>query len=276
MDLALAAHLNGLTQQFYAAQTASFSETRDDVWPGQRRIIGMLAERAAAKAERAAAKAAGTAEQVARSTTYRVLDIGCGNLRFQRAVLDAGPELPWELHGVDSCAGFASAKDGLSIDVQPLDIVRELLDGNLHEALRAPQTDACVAFGVMHHVPTETARKRLLEAMAAHTLPGGVVVASFWRFMDDPGLADKSRAAHERALARTGIDAAALDDGDYLLGWQESDAVRYCHSFTHEEVDALVTAFADSTGSRIVRTDLFDADGRSGDLNTYLVAHIAE
>ena len=40
----------------------------------------------------------------------------------------------------------------------------------------------------MHHVPGRALRERLLDALAAHTAPGGILALSLWRFMDDERL----------------------------------------------------------------------------------------
>jgi hypothetical protein len=58
------------------------------------------------------------------------------------------------------------------------------------------------------------------------------------------------------------------DKGDYLLGWQgRRDVQRYCHSFCEEEVDSLAGTVAEQARE----VDRFSADGKSGDLNRYVV-----
>ena len=64
-----------------------------------------------------------------------------------------------------------------------------------------------------------------------------------------------------------GYDPTSLDLGDYLLGWQESECFRYCHSFEEDEIDTLVK----SLGSSALECDRFSADGASGTLNRYVV-----
>lgn len=105
--------------------------------------------------------------------------------------------------------------------------------------------------------------------MAAKVRPGGFVIVSLWRFLENPLLARKAEATHERALAELGLPP--LDAGDRLLGWRdEPGAYRYCHSFTDGEVDAL----AASVGRAATEVARFRADGRDGALNSYLVLQV--
>lgn len=133
--------------------------------------------------------------------------------------------------------------------------------------------DLTVCFGFFHHVPGCEARERLLRALCAATVPGGLVAVSLWRFMDEPGLAKKAYESHEAALrhfAERGL-CLNLDANDYLLGWQQAQGVfRYCHHFADEEVKALAAAVRDV--AQLV--DCFRADGRTGNLNEYLVFRV--
>ncbi len=64
-----------------------------------------------------------------------------------------------------------------------------------------------------------------------------------------------------------------LDDGaDRFLGWQDAeDAFRFCHYFSDAEC-ADLARFAEEHGARVL--DSFCADGRTGDLNRYLVLQV--
>ena len=137
---------------------------------------------------------------------------------------------------------------------------------NLGPLAGIPACDLSCCFGFMHHVPSEDLRLAVIRALIASTAPGGTVVLSFWRFMDDERLAAKARAATERARATE--TAPALDGNDYLLGWQgDASALRYCHHFTEDEISALARGVADCAQE----VERFSADGKSGALNRYLV-----
>ena len=105
--------------------------------------------------------------------------------------------------------------------------------------------------------------------MADKTRPGGYLIVSLWRFMDDENLARKAQVAHERALKRLG--SMQLEDGGFILGWKDNtDAYRYCHSFDDVEIDTLVS----SLESRAVPVCRFSSDGRNGSLNSYLIMKV--
>ncbi len=68
-----------------------------------------------------------------------------------------------------------------------------------------------------------------------------------------------------------GSSSIAFEPGDSLLGWQDDEAaVRYCHEADDGEIGRLVAAL----GRRMPDThvvDRFKSDGRTGDLNAYIV-----
>lgn len=73
----------------------------------------------------------------------------------------------------------------------------------------------------------------------------------------------------EEALASHAcLDITQLEKGDYFLGWKDTThSFRYCHNFTEEEIDELANAVK-SEAAPVAR---FLADGRSDNLNSYLV-----
>ena len=92
------------------------------------------------------------------------------------------------------------------------------------------------------------------------------MAVSLWQFAKSPELAAK--AIETTAKARTEYGLPMLDEGDYLLGWQNRPhAYRYCHTFSDEEVARLVC----TVGDRAQLVSRFEADGRTGTLNSYLV-----
>lgn len=256
MDNATARRLNHLNARFYQEHAASFSATRQAPWDGWRRCL-----------EKVRATAAVPAPE-----TLAVLDLACGNLRFARFLADALPATALTLDAVDGCPPLVAAADApAGVRFHEQDVVGALLDGGGRDPLAplglAP-CDLAVSFGFLHHVPGFENRVALLRSLVGSLRPGGVAAVSLWRFLDDERLARKARASHPAALAALGIEAASLDEGDRLLGWQDApDAWRYCHHFTDDEARALADAVA--ADARLVAA--FDADGASGRLNRYLV-----
>ena len=120
----------------------------------------------------------------------------------------------------------------------------------------------------MHHIPLPEWRTLFLNALLEATAPGGFTCVSLWRFLSDKGLAAKAKRTTAQGIAELGYDNAQLDEGDCLLGWRnEPGAYRYCHSFSENEIDALI----ESALGKARPAARFQADGRSGNLNEYLV-----
>lgn len=299
MDAETARKLCDITSTFYRENASSFSSTRRASWAGWRRCLdemGLCAGTSAAvssgshledsrhegvarpgKLERDAGErpegplpgdVAPLAGRLSREP-LRVLDVACGNGRFLRFLQEALPGAAIAYFAVDDCEQLA--RDGLagdadSVAFQKLDIANSLIDGSIERAIEAPPVDMAVCFGFFHHIPGADSRAALLRALVKSVRPGGHVAVSLWQFAKSPELAAK--AVETTAKARVEFGLLALDEGDYLLGWQNRQhAYRYCHTFSDEEVADLARA-VDRQASLVAH---FEADGRTGTLNSYLV-----
>lgn len=319
MELGTAHALCALNNEFYRRQSESFSATREASWPGWERVLAsMLCGNARSSVSgvpygdaiphvsgapfggmESASSGASCASQL------RVLDVACGNLRFER-FLAAKHEGAFYALGVDSCDAMAlSALEGRdfgegSVDYLHVDVVGRLLEDDRRDGIFGLSAcekdraafDAVVSFGFMHHIPGKRNRLALLRELVEAVRPGGIVAVSLWRFMDDERLARKARAITERVRERAvlmGEEAAPKDEeadadpsgtmmprldpsefecGDYLLGWKDdSNALRYCHHFDDAEISSLISCVSGAA----MLLDRFSADGKSGSLNEYLV-----
>ena len=282
MDIATARLLCDMTSDFYRQQAASFSQTRQAPWPGWRTCVDVL-------------RRAGLGGDVA------VLDLACGNLRFESFLAESLAPAACTFYAVDNCDGLVSsaaegtrgrgsciasagpasggtadngrASDGeshLDVRFQSLDVMEALFAGaSLYDALEAPACDVAVSFGFLHHVPLFEQRVAVMRSLVDQVRPGGFVIVSFWRFLHDDAFAAKAQAEHARASAALGLPP--LDPGDFVLGWQNvPGAYRYCHSFDDAELDQLVVACGDAA-EEVVR---FTADGRTGEMNAYVVLRV--
>ncbi|MDO5335374.1 MAG: class I SAM-dependent methyltransferase [Coriobacteriia bacterium] len=242
--------LNQATCAFYAGQAESFSQTRRSAWPGWLCCLGYLD---------------GLGARV------RLLDLACGNLRFESFLERERPAVEWSIEALDSCADlFSSAQDLASpVRFRELDLVSALLDGDGRFGLDCSLfVDACVSFGFFHHVPGFETRVHALSCLLGQLRPGGIAMVSLWQFAKSPELLARAQAATQRGASALDLCPGDLEPGDYLMGWRdEGDVFRYCHSFAPEEIDELLAAVSDS--AELV--ERFEADGRTGDLNTYLV-----
>ena len=284
MDTRTAHVLNDLNQRFYEACAPSFSDTRSAAWQGWRGCLDAACGNLEGRPNGRSGAVDGEGEAL------RVLDVACGNLRFESFLADELGDHPFAVCAVDTCeflardgaeafglpvqfegpggrsVSAASLKPG-DIRFRTCDIVAQILDGG---QLGFADFDAAVCFGFFHHVPGQQARIDLLDKLIASVRPGGVVAISLWRFMDDERLARKALEASVQAridMAGT-VDFDALEAGDYFLGWQDMRGVyRYAHSFSDGDVDELV----DAASNRAQLLARFRADGRTNDLNEYLV-----
>ena len=257
MNVETARKLRDITSSFYRENASSFSSTRHASWVGWSHCLDSMGFGAASAVGQSSRKA------------LRVLDVACGNGRFLRFLQEALPDAEVEYFAVDDCEqlvleGLASDADNVAF--QKLDVVSRLIEGSIEHAIEAPPVDMAVCFGFFHHVPGSETRAALLGALIDSVRPGGYVAVSLWQFAKSPELAAKAIETTAKARAEYGLPM--LDEGDYLLGWQNRPhAYRYCHTFSDEEVARLVC----TVGDRAQLVARFEADGRTGTLNSYLV-----
>ncbi len=255
MDTETAHRLSNATSEFYATNAESFSSTRERPWDGWDTVL----EHAAPGIECAANE----------GRPFRVLDIGCGNMRFERMLAGAFPGQEFGLHAVDNCPAFAcDFAQGGTVRRQRLDVIGCLERDALAERLDVSACDLVVAFGFMHHVPVHEWRVALLTDMVGRAAPGGIVAATFWQFAKNEKLRRKAERATEAGCARLDV-ALRTEDGDYLLGWQgDTSRFRYCHSFSDEEI-LRMEQLAEACGATVLPS--YSADGPDGRSNRYLV-----
>jgi SAM-dependent methyltransferase len=140
-------------------------------------------------------------------------------------------------------------------------VAADLSVGPLDESLPRGPFDLVCSFGLLHHIPAFARRRALVECLAARVARGGRLALAFWRF------AERERFTRRRVDWATApeIDESQLEPGDHLLAWGDAGASRYCHASDDAEIEALLAAVP------LTRCDDFEADGREGTLNRYLV-----
>ena len=253
MDQQTAIQLNELNQKFYWDNCQSFSMSRSLPWQGWQLIANHL-----------------ECENIWQDAgSVNVLDVACGNMRFEEFMVQRFADVKLRFDCIDSCIALLPERMPGHVNFESVDIIE-----NLFECRALPivgSHDLTVCFGFMHHVPGEHNRKRLLYQLLDSTAINGYCVVSLWSFAEGLGLKKAQRQMRQTLLtadkSTQGL-ASRLDDGDYLLGWQNiPGAVRYCHSFSMSEADIL----ASSLGNRGILVDSFKSDGKTGDQNLYLV-----
>lgn len=259
-DAATVCQLNALTSEFYAREAASFSATRQSPWHGWERAWDTIVAADPAFAARA----------------LSVLDLGCGNLRFERFLAERATG-PLAVTAIDNCAPLVkdsrqpasnpappnaagrqctfadnpenatpphaeegpAARRPVAVDFRHIDIVESLLEDALADYPPRSICDLAVAFGLMHHLPTLALRARVLRELISALRPGGFAIVSFWQFLNDPRLAAKAQATTAEGRAERGLPP--FQENDFLLGWQEARHIyRFCHHAPDSEIDALL------------------------------------
>lgn len=300
MNVEFAQQLCELNNRFYRTWAGSFSDTRHNTWPGWERCLqeaslqstpqGLQATQASrttpAETDSTSFKTtAGVNEPTASdellslakplpaTRPLNVLDVACGNLRFETFLARAMPLRPLFVDAFDVCDELAQCTanqpDVAALRYHHCNVMDELQKETLNGALRdAGPADLTVSFGFMHHIPLPAWRVAFIDALLDATKPGGLVCLSLWRFLSNEGMAERANATTAQGIAELGLDKLQFNEGDRLLGWKnEPGAYRYCHSFS----DAEITALAESTSEKATLKARFQADGRTGNLNEYLV-----
>jgi SAM-dependent methyltransferase len=244
MNDVVQAQLLELNRSFYQTVGAEFDRTRQGLPAGMVELAARLG-------------------RLFSQRPISVLDVGCGNGRFARALAQAGISCTYT--GVDADAallGFAHEQTVGLFDPQPefrlCDLAAPDWPGRVAD--RAPWT-AVVCLAVLHHFPGRALRQRLVADLARLLAPGGVLALSTWQFLAADRFVDKLVP-----WAAIGLTAADVEPGDVLLPWnQGAPAIRYVHQVDLAEVENLASA----AHLRVV--DSFRADGKEGDLNLYVL-----
>lgn len=233
MDRATAKRLCALNTRFYAANAASFSQTRNAPWNGWRRCLvacglgesdeaicsqpakGQLANQASGvqpSNDQAATRHPSDRQPLVRS----VLDVACGNLRFEAFLEREYPAIDWRLFAIDNCEPLVDASDAAlakKVNFTCEDIIGNMLeDLPAIEPANAPATetapalarsipfDLVVSFGFMHHIPGFDLRVRFLKEALGYVKPGGHLLVSFWQFLNDEAKRARIEQTHAEAL----------------------------------------------------------------------------
>lgn len=267
MDRHTQQELAALNTAFYRANAESFSTTRAHAWTGWQRCAKLIEDYAARALPSDSSDALVDAQ-------LSVLDVGCGNMRFEKFLIEALPQISTTFYTLDNCSALIPVElPQAAINHSEADITGQLIDGtDPLEHLNVCDISCC--FGVLHHVPEQTNRTALVRSLIEHTKPGGIAIVSLWRFMDVPALASKATSALKKASTDKTLSESLrfqlmdfAQQNDYLLGWQQTDTWRYCHSFTESEINELIVALS----SQSVLVERFRADGKTNNANEYLV-----
>lgn len=260
MDPRIVDMLRRLNDDFYRRCAPSFSNTRQAPWEGWRACLPLLRE--------------ASRDDGAGGRKLELLDVACGNGRFEAFLADGLPDVDVHATAVDDCDELMAGAHVPGATFKRFDALETLAAGCAWRE-ELPVADAAVSFGFLHHIPSRALRERALAELLDLVRPGGVAIVSLWCFLEDERLARKAERSHPAALAALASEAQAcdidlaseLEPGDRFLGWQDAgDLWRYCHSFDDTQADELAAAVR----GRADEAARFRSDGKSGRLNIYL------
>ncbi len=247
MKPSTARRLLRLNLEFYDAFAVEFASSRRALQPGLTRALRELGQ------------------------FKSLLDVGCGDGRVGRALAAGLVERKVSRYlGVDFSRKllerFAAAE--IELPDEFVALARDLtLRSWVSSAARlSPGFDAAVCFSVLHHLPGERRRARLLSDIRSLLRPRARCAISVWQFLHVPRLRRKIADWSE-----IGLSAADVDAGDYLVDWQRGGrGLRYAHHFDEAElVEACRRA-----GFSVRET--YRADGATGDMGLYVVLERAK
>jgi tRNA (uracil-5-)-methyltransferase TRM9 len=193
-----------------------------------------------------------------------VLDVGCGNGRFARALEQQ--QGAFQYVGVDATSVLLALAAQQTADLvrTPVHFVQaDVAQPGWSARVRQQHYpyDVIVCLAMLHHLPGYGLRLRVVEELASLLAPAGVLILSNWQFLTSERFVQK-----QIPWTTIGLTAEDVEPGDALLPWQPSGyAVRYVHQVAEAEMAQL----AQAAGLRVTAT--FFADGKEGNLNLYAV-----
>ena len=224
--------LLALNATFYQAHAASFASTRRRPQPG----IEWVLERVDPLAS--------------------VLDLGCGHGLVAERLAQRGHIGRYA--GVDSSPPLLQLA---RLNVHPPNFSfdqRDLAQPGWPIGLPSP-FNVVLAFAVLHHLPGEALRQRVVSDLAPLIAEGGRVEVSVWNFLE-------SERLRRRVVPwdRLGVEVRQVEPGDFLLDWRQGGyGLRYVHHFASGELARL----ARGVGLEVSQERY--SDGETGRLGLY-------
>jgi tRNA (uracil-5-)-methyltransferase TRM9 len=187
-----------------------------------------------------------------------ILELGCGNGELARVLADRGHQGRYS--GLDFNAKLLEqARQSLPENFPGSFHLANLASPDWEHSLSHCPFDLVLAFAVLHHLPGEELRRKVLEKVHRLLSPQGFFIHSEWQFLNSPRLRERIQPWEQ-----AGLSSAEVDPGDYLLDWRQGGyGLRYAHHFTEAELEEL----AHQTGFHILET--FHSDGYGGKLGLY-------
>lgn len=205
--------LNRINREFYEKAAASFDSKRKGLFGGIDNFISYLEKR--------------------RFVPKFILDIACGNGKFYQVLHKAFPKAKYV--GIDSSLPLVKIAKKRNISPNAGFVHIDVFD-----YLKLPNEtkfDLIILITFLHHISGREERIKLIKGMCKLLSPKGLIVVTFWQFMENEKLKGKTLP-----WGKVGIDSKDLEENDYLLGWdKQENTYRYCHYFDDKEIDEIIS-----------------------------------
>ncbi|MDD5371120.1 MAG: class I SAM-dependent methyltransferase [Anaerolineaceae bacterium] len=237
-------HLLDINHLFYQNFAGPFARTRRRLQPGVRQVMQRLPLEA------------------------NLVDLGCGNGELAVHLAERGQRGVYL--GLDFSRGLLDEAENAFQASRRGALQAIFQEANLAEPEALPEktrpaqpVTAVLAFAVLHHIPSQALRLRLLiqvrTLLEASPSPEPVFIHSVWQFLNSSKL-----AARCLPWERAGLTEEQVERGDHLLDWRHAGyGLRYAHHFSKDELQDL----AQASGFRVIET--FLSDGEGGKLGLY-------
>ena len=212
MQLNTIQRLNQLNQQFYQQIGDSFNATRQRAWPGWDRVWEEISP-------------------LWQQESFVVWDLGCGNGRFGKFLAEKSDK-QWQYFGSDTDTYLLEQAQTSLSNFPNVQSQFEAQDLVYTFPTNWPQPNVIVLFGVLHHIPSQALREKILLRAASQLAPGGYLAITLW----EP---QKNEKLWQGKIAPQLIhfSESELEEGDTFLRWENNlDWIRYCHVHTDIEV----------------------------------------
>lgn len=235
MNSITAERLLEINREFYNRFGDSFSATRQRLQPGVKRILETIRE------------------------DDSVLDLGCGNGHFLRALVRRGHKAP--LLGADfSLPLLRDAESTPEVRFWEMDLTKLSAKSEQLLSIHGPWSIVTM-FATLHHIPSKDVRLDIFQTVKKILKADGKFIVSNWQFLNSEKL-----KARIQPWSRVGLSDGDVDKGDNLLDWRSGGAgLRYAHHFSAEELLEL----ARQAGMSL--SESFLSDGENGRLGLYQV-----
>jgi len=189
----------------------------------------------------------------------KILDLGCGNGRLFILFQDADVEYI----GIDSCENLIefAKKQFNNPSAESRRQPQFIVSSALNLPFKHEEFDVIFSIAVLHHIPSELFRERVLAECYRVLKPGGYLILTTWN-LRQPKLLSK----YKIWSVLFGWRPKGLDWRDVLIPWKarKGTIYRYYHIFTFKEFKKLVK----NNGFKIVDSYYTSRTGKRSNLFT--------